>query len=140
MFSPLRTLRPVFQVLLQFIVGKDASGTVVRMDLRDIPFSASATGGGTGLGTLSLNIPSMTMAIAGTVASGQIKISVGFASGGGTLSNSMKGSQFAFAVNLDGGQFECLMAGFSGHFQMMGMEVLQMAVHGAVTAGSLSTT
>jgi hypothetical protein len=119
------------------LIGKDASGNVVNQRLTDVSFSVTLNAGGPGVGTMTLNIPGMV--IPGTVATGQIIVTNDRASGGGTLSNEMMGSQFAFAVNeKNGGQFHCLMAGFSGGFAFGGLvRVLQMDVHGTVPTGAL---
>jgi hypothetical protein len=121
------------------IVGKDASGEIVTMSLPSVGFAVTVTNGGAGVGTLMLSVPGMSMIMGpDPVGSGRINVFADKAAGGGNTAM----SQFGFTVSPSGGEFQCLMAGRSAGAgdMMMGMEVLQMDVHGTVTAGSLTIT
>lgn len=116
------------------VVGKTSRGAVVHLSMSDVPYQVGITAS-------SLGLMTMGMTMGGPLASGAISISTSGAHGGGTLGGSTP-SQMAFTASPTGGQFQCLMAGFSAgfSFEMDGMTltILQMDVHGSVAAGTYS--
>lgn len=83
---------------------------------------------------LALSIVGVAIANPGPSARGG-----GVVGGDPGLSFGSSTSQLGFTASLDGGQFQCLMAGRSGGFQLPdGTTVLLMDVHGNVDPGTLT--
>ncbi len=114
------------------VVGKTDSGALVAMSMSGVPYHVAIT-------SSSMTLVAMGMTMGGPVASGAISISASRASGGGVLGGSTP-SQMGFVATTTGGQFQCLMAGFSAGFSLtmdgMTLTIIQMDVHGAVAPGS----
>ncbi len=103
----------------------------------DVPYSVTFTAGGAGVGTLSLDVPSLGItALGGFLATGEVTVTSSDASGGGTIAPPNP-SQFGFTASSSGGQFECLAAGFSAP---VGIGIRQFIMHGTVTPGTFSTS
>ncbi len=117
---------------LLLVVGRTSSGAVVHMSMSGVPFSVDIT-------SSSLQFNVMGMVMGGPLATGRISIGSVSATGGGTLGGEMS-SQMGFTASSTGGEFECLMAGFSAGFSLtmegMDLTIVQMDVHGAVAPGS----
>ncbi len=108
-----------------------------RTRLSDVPYSVTFTAGGAGVGTLSLNVPSLGItALGGFLATGEVTVTSSQASGGGTIAPPTP-SQFGFTASSSGGQFECLAAGFSAP---VGIGIRQFIMDGTVTPGTFSTS
>ncbi len=105
--------------------------------LSDVPYSVTFSAGGAGVGTLSLNVPSLGItALGGFLATGKVTVTSSDASGGGTIAPPNP-SQFGFTASSSGGQFECLAAGFSAP---VGIGIRQFIMHGTVTPGTFSVS
>ncbi len=115
-----------------------ADGT--QIILSNVPYSVTFTAGGDGVGTLSLNVPSLSISgLGGFLATGEVTVTSDHASGGGTIAPPHP-SQFGFTASSSGGQFECLAAGFSAPANNGGPAIRQFIMHGSITPGTFSTS
>ena len=127
------------------------TGQIVTVSFSSVPFTVITTSGGPGVGTIRLIVPKFGMNQGpDPVGFGMISVTATRTSGGGTLHNMVTGymSQEGFGVNMLGGQFQCQNTGRSAGVVdafMSGMfgtpvDTIQMDLHGAVLAGSLSVS
>jgi hypothetical protein len=142
-FSGLASVHVVVRIL--------NTGEIVTVSFSNVPFTVVATAGGSGVGTIKLIVPKFGMNQGpDPVGTGMISVTADGTSGGGTLHNMVTGymSQEGFGVSMVGGQFQCQNTGRSARVVdafMSGMfgtpvDTIQMDLHGAVPAGSLSVS